>query len=71
MLTAIKGYYDNGHIVLMEQPPVSTKTDVIITFLQAEPEQPVTGKRVLGLLEGKIKIADNFDDPMEEFIDYM
>ena len=33
MLTAIKGYYEKGKIIMKEQAPVESKTDVIITFL--------------------------------------
>jgi hypothetical protein len=32
MLTAIKGYYEKGKIVLKENAPVQSKTDVIVTF---------------------------------------
>jgi hypothetical protein len=32
---------------------------------------PSTGsKRLLGLLQGKIRIADDFDEPLAEFSDY-
>ena len=44
MLTTIKGFYDHGKIVLTEEPPVKTKTDVIITFLTNE--KTVTPKNV-------------------------
>ncbi len=64
MLTTIKGYYDNGHIVMTEEPPVHDRTDVIITFLSEEKHAPK--KRTLGLLEGKIRLSDDFDEPLDE-----
>jgi len=71
MLTAIKGYYDHGQIILTEQPPVQTKTAVIVTFLEEEKKENVSPKRILGRLEGKIKISDDFNDPLEDLKDYM
>ena len=71
MLTAIEGYYDKGQIILNEEPPVHTKTGVIVTFLHEGKEAAQQGKRVLGRLEGKIKISDDFDEPLEDLKDYM
>ncbi len=33
MLTTIKGYYENGQIILKEPAPVNEKTEVMVTFL--------------------------------------
>jgi uncharacterized protein DUF2281 len=70
MLTAVKGYYDNGHVVLTEQPPLHSQKEVMVTFVSEEPEKK-SKKIVLGLLEGKIKISDDFDEPLEDLKDYM
>jgi len=32
MLTAVKGYYDNGRIYLQEEAPVSVRSEVMIIF---------------------------------------
>ena len=34
-------------------------------------EKKETNKRPFGILKGKIKMADDFDEPMEDFKDYM
>jgi hypothetical protein len=72
MLTTVKGVYDNGKITLTEEPPIKEKkADVIVTFL---PEQQSTSsnlKRVLGGLEGKISVPDDFNEPLEDLKDYM
>jgi len=70
MLTAIKGYYEKGQIILKEDPHINTKTEVIVTFLPNEKTHQ-SGKRILGLLEGKIKVSDDFNDPIDDLKDYM
>lgn len=71
MLTTIKGYYDNGHIVMMEEPPVNDKTDIIITFLSEEKIKDEQKKIKLGLLKGKIFVSEHFDEPLDDLKDYM
>jgi len=70
MLTAIKGYYEKGQIILQEEAPVQQKTDVIITFLTEE-TTPDLKKRIPGGLKGKVSIPDNFDEPLDDLKDYM
>jgi len=73
MLAAIEGYFENGSIFLNENAPVMSKTKVIVTFLS----EPITerknhpGKRILGELEGKIIVPDDFNEPLEDLKDYM
>jgi hypothetical protein len=66
MLISIRGYYENGQIVLSEPAPVTGKTDVLITFL-IEEKAKRTGKRIPGGLKGKVELPDDFD----EMKDYM
>jgi len=70
MLTAIKGYYEKGRIVLNEAAPVQSKTDVIITFL-TDSSETKTSKRVPGGLKGKVSLPDNFNEPLDDLKDYM
>jgi len=69
MLTTIKGYYDHGKIILEEEPPVSAKTEVIVTFLREETKP--SGIRFLGSLKGKISVPKDFDEPLDDLKDYM
>jgi hypothetical protein len=74
MLTTIKGIYDHGQIVLTEQPPIKTKADVIVTFLQEEEvaTKPLGKNQIrLGGLEGKMTIPADFNEPLDELKDYM
>lgn len=72
MLTTVKGIYDNGKITLTEDPPIKEKkADVIITFLPEKQITPAASKRILGGLEGKIAVPDDFNEPLEDLKDYM
>jgi hypothetical protein len=70
MLTAIKGYYEKGKIILKEEAPVQSKTDVIITFL-TEDSSAAIGKRIPGGLKGKVSLPDDFNEPLDDLKDYM
>ena len=48
MHTTIKGYYQNGQIILRELPPVTDKTEVLITFLTDGEETNTTEGKQTG-----------------------
>ena len=70
MLTTVKGVYEAGQIIFHEPPPVMERTEVIVTFLTEEKKEEPK-KRRLGLLEGKGKLPDDFDEPLDELKDYI
>lgn len=61
MLNTIKGVYEQGKIILTEEPPLKTKAEVFVTFLYAE--ETSTTKRKLGGLEGKVNLPADFNEP--------
>ena len=70
MLTTVKGYYDDGKIILQEEVAMQSKTEVIVTFLGSVDE--FSNKlRMPGGLEGKVTIPDDFNEPLEDLKDYM
>jgi hypothetical protein len=69
MLKAIKGYYEKGKIILQEDAPVKSKTDVIVTFL-SDAQEEKSGKRIPGGLKGKITIPDDFNAPLDDLKEY-
>jgi hypothetical protein len=73
MLTTVKGVYDHGKITLTEAPPVKTRADVMVTFLSPDEKNTVKQKQkiILGMLEGKIKLPDDFNEPLDDLKDYM
>ena len=73
MYTTIRGLYDNGKIVLYEQPPISSPTEVLVTFTK---ELPATteatnkqGKRGGYAKDYILYIAPDFDDPIDDHFD--
>ena len=71
MLNTIRGYYDQGHIVLQEKAPVTAKTEVIITFLTKDYAEKKGQFRKPGALKGKVTLPDNFNDPLDDLKEYM
>jgi hypothetical protein len=73
MLQTIKGVFENGQIIFSENPPFKNHSEVIITAIDAEDFYQKTtpnSSRVLGGLNGKIIISNDFDEPMDEIKDY-
>ena len=65
MLTAVKGTYDHGQIVLHETPPVQERTEVIVTFLEKE-EKQAKKPRKAGSLAGRGSIPADFNKPLDD-----
>lgn len=69
MLTSVKGYYDGeGHVVLEQSPAIPAKTEMMVIFVQPSEKRM---KKQFGLLEGKVNVPDDFDEPLNDFKDYM
>jgi hypothetical protein len=73
MLNTIKGVHHHGEITLTEPTPVKGKTDVMVTFLSTEEKAASNGKQriTLGLLAGKIRLPDDFNEPLDDLKDNM
>ena len=69
MLTALKGIYRNGRIILHETPPVQEETDVIVTFL--EKEEGGRHNRQGGSMKGEVWMTDDFNEPLNDLNEYM
>ena len=59
-----------GEIVLNEEAPVQTKTEVIVTFLTSEPNKN-SFKRIPGGLAGRVSLPDDFNEPLDDLKEYM
>jgi len=71
MLTSVKGFYENGKIVLDELPKTDEKMEVIVTFTKEIKEQPKQ-KRQFGSMKGiVIRMDDDFNEPLDDLKDYM
>jgi hypothetical protein len=71
MFKTIKGYFEEGQIILAETPHVANKTEVIVTFLSEDDKAEILTKRKPGGLKGKVVIPDDFNAPLEDLKDYM
>ena len=72
MLPTIKGVYEDGKITATEKTPINeTKADVLTTFLPGKKKEGSSNKRILGGLEGKITVPENFNEPLDDLKDYM
>jgi hypothetical protein len=69
-MLSVKGYYEKGHVFFNDEPQISGRTEVIITFLSDEKNERKAA-RVPGGLAGKVGIPDDFNDPIEDLKDYM
>lgn len=71
MLLTIEGTYENGEVRLKEVPKgLADKSEVLITFLQ-KPTENRPGKRKLGVWQGKYRIPEDFNEPLEDLKAYM
>ena len=76
---AIKAIYDGTNFKPMQ--PITIKEDYEVVILFMEPvkkDSPDTNKakkmprsNFIGLFEGKIRMSDDFNEPLEEIKEYM
>ena len=71
MLTTIEGFYENGQVILTENPPLRKKTKVLITFMEEVEPSISPKKRPLGTMKGTIKMSEDFNDAIDDLKDYM
>ncbi len=73
MYAAVKAIYENGQVILQENPPTMEKTNVIVMFIK---DEPVNNKKTVGVKIGSLagkgySIPDNFNDPLNDLSEYM
>lgn len=72
MLTTIKGVYDNGVIILNEQPSVSGQVEVLVTFTENTANVEHKQKRQFGFGKGSVLfMSEDFNAPLDDLKDYM
>ena len=76
---AIKAIYDGTNFKPMQPIPVKENYEVVITFIEpVKKDAESTNKpaklprsTARGLLKGKVWMSDDFNEPLEEFKEYM
>ena len=70
---AIKAIYDGVNFTPLQPVPIKENYEVIIIF--SNPLKSIKKKspraNFIGLFEGKIRMADDFNEPIEEMMEYM
>jgi predicted DNA-binding antitoxin AbrB/MazE fold protein len=76
---AIKARFDGTNFKPMQPIPVKEDYEVVITFIEPVKKESTeiinTIKRprseFIGLFEGKVRMSDDFNEPLEDFSEYM
>ncbi len=69
MLEAITGTYNNG-VIIFDELPTLNKAKVVVTIME-ELIEDIKEERLFGTIKGKIKMAPDFDTPLDELKEYM
>ncbi|MCL2321121.1 MAG: DUF2281 domain-containing protein [Oscillospiraceae bacterium] len=76
---SIKAIYDGINFKPIQPIPVKEEYEVVITFIQpmkknmvdVDKSVKIPCSELLGLLKGKVWMADDFNAPLEEMREYM
>jgi len=71
MARVLRAIYEDGVLKPLEDPGLTDHERVVIEIKERTGEQPVRRKRKFGSARGLLRIADDFDEPLEDFRDYM
>ncbi len=72
MLTAIEGTYENGQIILKQQPKTAAKAKVMVIFEEQVVDTPQPKeKRPFGISKGAFILSPDFNEPLDDLKDYM
>jgi len=74
-MQAYSAYINNGLVIPFGNPDLPEGAEVIIVVSQEampkEENSPVRRPFPFGCMKGKVRMADDFDAPMEDFGEYM
>ena len=71
MTYKVRGIFRNGVAEVLGPVPEGAGEFVMIDFDKAEPTQDSPRLNVLGMWKGKFSIKDDFDEPLDEMLEYM
>ena len=75
-MQTIKAIYDGVNFKPMQPIPVKGNYEVFITFIEPIIEKSALSEKknrraAFGYLKGKIHVPDDFNEPLEDFKEYM
>ena len=76
---SIKAIYDGNNFKPIQPIPVKEEYEVVITFIEPIRKVPnglntpvkKSCSELMGLLKGKVWMSDDFNEPLEELLEYM
>ncbi|MCU0339675.1 MAG: DUF2281 domain-containing protein [Spirosomaceae bacterium] len=73
MYASVNGVFEDGRLILLESPPTTKKSKVVVTFLEELDTLPksTTRKRPFGIAKGTIQLSDDFNEPLDDLKEYM
>ena len=73
MLQTYQGRIISGKPVIGEDVILPENANIIVTVLEEPPEAvpKMSREEVFGCMRGQIWMADDFDEPLEDFAEYM
>ena len=78
-MQSIRAIYDGNIFTPIQPVPIKGNCEVIITFLESAEKdtahinqsEKLPRSGALGLWRGKVRMADDFNEPLEEMKEYM
>ena len=76
-MQAYSAYYENGLIIPIGNPIIPEKRKLAILVLDDEFEQQqeyntkIPRESMFGCMKGKMRVPDNYDEPLDDFKEYM
>jgi predicted DNA-binding antitoxin AbrB/MazE fold protein len=71
MARIVKAVYEGGGVLkLLEDPGLAEHQSVTIEIREPQEAAAKQGRRTFGSAKGLISIADDFDEPLEDFREY-
>lgn len=71
MARVLRAIYEDGVLKPLEDPGLTDHERVVIEIKERAGELRARRKRTFGSARGLLKIADDFDEPLEDFREYM
>ena len=73
MERVVEAFYEDGVFKPLEDPALDDHVRVVLTIKEKGEEKPRERprKRTFGSAKGLIEMADDFDEPLEDFREYM
>jgi len=70
MVTTIECIYENGQVILAEEPMNKGSVKVFVLFTDEKIEK-IVKQRPFGLMKGSVNLRADFNEPLDDLKEYM